>query len=509
MHRLAKNTLFAASLFSFLSSAALATNLFDNGAANTLNTASEDVSVADSTGGMPTTLTIADGAVIATVPDEDLSILVSGSSILNFEGGEAAGTLTANDSAVVTVSGGQIGEDLEVNGGVFTLSGTGRVDDDVRFAGGTFTMNDGGEVNDQFFVTGSANLTLGATAGPINDDLFIRDTANLNMAGATLGDELFVQGDATANITGGYVDDDLNANDNAVINVSFLEVDDSVDASGNGLVNFSAGIVNGGFEAVGSSIINVSGGTFENILSDGEVVLAGGGTINISGGTFGTAGVDDGGAIGSSLGGTLNLTGATVAGVAEGTAPTATINAVLNGETNVSNVAFGDLVLEAANSGTLTADDFTANGVAANALSGGVVIIEGGDADSLTIATDLGGDVLLTGGSFDEISAGLVGAGSSLTIIGDEFTYNGTPIADVDALLGDSGAFIEETGELRTVSGTIAGVLADGSDFSISFNREFVPVPGAQVFLQAVPEPNGQLLLVMASLALLAVRRRK
>ena len=470
--------------------------------AQTIDSASDAVSIGPDAG----TLSIVEGAMIGENAD-GLSIIATGSGVVNMTGGEAAGTAAISAGATATLSGGLIGNDLTLDGGTVTLSGTGRIEDDVRVSMGTFTLTGGGVVNDQFFATGSSSITLSDTAGPINDDLFIQETAKLSMAGAELGDELFVQNNATATISGGYIDDDLNANDDAVINVSFVEVDDSVDTSGNGVVNFADGIVNGGFEAGGNSTINISAGQFENILSDGEVILASGGTINISGGTFGTAGVDEGGPIGSSLGGTLNFSGGSVAGLAEGTAPTATFNAVLNGKTNVSAGQFDALVLEGGNSGVLNADNYSASSVSVNSIAAAEVNVLGGSADELEILAELGGFVRLEGGEFGSISAELNTEGV-LTIVGTDFAFAGTPVEELDALLNDPGAFIEETGELRLIAGELTGTLADGNDFTLSFSREFIPLPGARVFL-VIPEPSTSLLLIAGLGMVLPVRHRR
>lgn len=490
-----------------------ATDVLNNGMANSISAASDDLQVRN--GASPTTLNVLEGAQIGAVPEQDPPLPAEGrsiglfdASVLNFSGGEVAGSVDVLDSSVANLSGGLIGDDLRVGGsGQVALSGT-KVEDDVFQESGSFNMS-GGEVGDQFFVSGNATLNLGEAAGPINDDLFIQDSAMLTMAGGTLGDELFVQGNARAVISGGYIDDDLNANNDAIIDVSFVEIDDSVDTTDNGAVRFGNGIVNGGFEAADTSSIDIEGGVFENILSDGEVVLAAGGTVNITGGTFGTAGVDDGGSIGSSLGGTVNLLGGQVAGVADGNAPTATLTAVLNGVTNLSGVAFGDLVLEAGNNGTLNATDFEASTVSARAVAGGVVRITGGQANELEIAPELGGEVVLEGGEFGSITISLESE-SQLAIVGDLFTVNGTPVGGLDAALGDADAFIEDTGELRLVAGEVEGVFVDGSPFSLSFTRAFVPGQSASVFLQTpvIPEPSSGGLAMLAIVTLLGLVRR-
>ena len=505
----------AALVACLLSSQAFATDVLDNGAMNVVDAASTDLEVRD--GASATTLEVVEGAVIDEVPEQDpplanegRSIGVFGTSILNLMGGETAGSVQLGENASANIAGGLIGNDLTAaDASTVAITGAGKVDDDVFLSGTVaFTMS-GGEVGDQFFADGNSTVTLDETAGPINDDLFIRDSARLDMAGGDLGDELFVQGNATATITGGYVDDDVNANDDAVIQVDFIEVGDSVDATGNGIVHFNDGVVEGGFEAAGSSTIHIANGTFENVFSDGEEILAAGGTINITGGVFGTAGLSDGGSVAASVGGEVNFLGGTIAGQADGTAPEVAVSAVLNGKVNLQDLAFGDLSLDAANSGVVTANGFEADSVSVSAIAEGLVEIGGGTADSLSIFAELDGQVMLTGGVFDSIDANIE-SGSKLTIVGDSFVVNGIPIAELDTALNDADAFLEDTGEVRLVAGDVEGVLADGTPFSLSFTRAFAPAPAAQLFLTAVPEPSSALLMLLGgSMAWGMARRRQ
>jgi hypothetical protein len=495
-----------------------ATTIINDGQETTINAAVEDIEVRDGPGPAvdATTVNLVDGAVIAAVPEQDPALPNEGrsiglfeNSILNMSGGQAEGSLEVADQAVANISGGTIGNDVSLTGDArLELSGAGMIDDDVNVAGNATWVMSGGEVGDQFFVDGSATVTLTPTAGPINDDLFIRENARLEMNGSSLGDELFVQGNATAVITGGVIDDDLNANDDAVITVSSVQLEDSIDTSDNGVVNFNGGVVNGGLEAVDSSVINVAGGTFENIFSDGEVALAAGGTINITGGTFGTAGAsDDEAIVGSSLSGTLTFENAIIAGVADRTAPTATVSAALNGLTTLANVDFGDLNLQARNGGRVTATSFNAASLGVTTLGGGTVEIDGGSAEELSVSAELSGEVQLSGGDFGDISVELL-SDSMMTIAGTSFTYNGIPVEDLNDVL-DPDAFNEETGELRPIAGDVAGLLLDGSPFSLTYSRQFGNIGGTgQARLFLIPEPTSATAALLAALGLIALVRR-
>lgn len=510
MFHLALRIVFVVLLAVSPASSALATDLLDNGMTNTVNSASTDLAVTD--GATATVLDVVDGAEIAEIPDPEensgRSVGVSGTSILNLAGGQLVGSLSLGDSAIANISGGIIGNDLSAEGdGVSIAMSGGLIDDDVFLGGGTFTMS-GGEVGDQFFATGTSKVILTDIAGPINDDLFIQDMASLEMAGSSLGDELFVQGNATATITGGYIDDDLNANDDAMITVAFVEIDDSVDAAGNGIIEFQNGIVHGGFEAADNSTINVTKGTFESIFSDGEVAVAVGGSLSIEGGTFGTPGVNDGGFVGSTLGGTVNFVGGEIAGLADGTAPTALVNATLNGITNLSGITFDELILEAGNSGILNVDEVTASSIEVKSIAAGSVQISSGQSAELSITSEIQGAVTLTGGEFGDIEATL-DTESVLTIVGGSFTVNGVALEDVDATFGDADAFIEDTGELRLVAGTISGTLADGHAFDLAFTRSFAGGNASQIFLQTVPEPSSLALGMVSLLGLFGIRRSR
>jgi hypothetical protein len=199
----------------------------------------------------------------------------------------------------------------------------------------------------------------------------------------------------------------------------------------------------------------------------------------------------------------VSFSGATVAGQMDGNAPPASFSGVLNGRVNLSNAQFGDLALEAGNGGRLDADNIGADNISVHTLGGGVVNIEGADAETLEIFAELGGFVNLKGGNFGEIDVTLE-TDSMMAIYGHSFTYLGTPVEMLPA-----DAFVEETGELRTIGGDLAGILRDGAPFSMTYSRQFFPLPGARVFLVQVPEPATVTLMLTLPAGLIGIRRSR
>lgn len=433
---------------------ACATIMVNNGGLNSISAPSDDIEVADGVGGTSTVVNVMTGADIGVNLD-GRSIGLTQQSVLLFSGGSAQGNITITGNSVAF------------------LGGTTNVAGDILADGDTeLQINNNTTVGGEVFAEG--NATVGFLGGEVD----------------TFG----IGGNATATINGGSIDDDLDTEGDAVLNVLDVFVNDDVDADDNGVMNLMGGLYDEDVEAAGNSTINITGGDYVRIFSDGANLVANEGTVNVSGGTFGEAGVDDGGSALATLGGTLNFDGAAIAGVGGGTAPTATFSAVLNGTVNLSNTQFGNLVIEAGNNGVANIDGVTATSISATPTAGGTLNIAGGEADSLNVLAELGGEMYLSGGTFGSIDVGLE-TNSILTIVGMNFAFNGTPIEDLNSVLGP-GAFDDGSGELRTIAGDITGALADGSSFSLSFTRGFIPPDAAQVFLVQVPEP---MTLVLAS----------
>ena len=433
---------FQAFLSSIMLAVPLATNaqdLFDNGSDNTIAGPSIDVVVQDSSSAEATTLNVNGGAQVGfqlngdgtifidpetsepVSANEDQSITVNNSSILNFNEGVTADSILANDSAVVNILGGEIGDDVIANNNAsVTISGstfddlaindtamaimTGGSIDEPTVSGGEFNFS-GGRVDD-LFGQGTGLVKTSGTA-IVDDDAFFTGTSRLEASGGQFDDELQFFDDTSALFTGGNVDDDLVVAGNAQVEIQSLTVSDTIEAAEN-------------------SVTNITGGAFGFIESEGAAV------VNFNGGSV----VEGASAF---LGGTISIGNANLV---EGAA----ISAVLNGSITIDGATGVDLPVEAANGATVIVKGITANSLIAAARAAGVLEVEGGEANQLDITGELGGEVVLTGGTYANIDVELE-TSSSLTIFGSDFTYNDTPVGDLNATLGD-GAFIDETGEV-------------------------------------------------------------
>jgi hypothetical protein len=423
---------------------ATATTILSNGMINDINGPSDDIALSNGPGDSSTIANVMAGADISA-NDDDLSIALLQNSVLLFSGGVAQGDVSVEGNSVAF------------------LQGTATI-------GGNLSIADNGEL--QF-----------SDASLVEGDVELDDNATADFSGGTVVGEVVVAGDATAMFTGGTFEDTIVGEDNGVITIEFAIAEDNVEAADDAVIHILGGEVLGSVESVGSAVVNISGGAFPAIFSDGEELVAEGGTIHVTGGVFGEAGVDDGGSAIATVGASLRFQGAEIAGVEDGIAPLVSFSSRLNGVVEISDVAFGDLELEALNGGKISVDDFSAGSVSVTMFAGATVDVEGGEADSLDVFAELGSFINLRGGNFEDVDVTLE-TDSILTVYGNSFTYLGIPIE----LLPEDG-FIEETGELRGVSGTLAGVLRDGSPFSLSFSRQISPLPGARVFLVQVPEP--------------------
>jgi hypothetical protein len=443
-----------------LVSTALATTFYNNGAVNSVNGPSEDVEVGNGPGDSVTTLDVNTGANVG-VNEDDRSIGLAQNSVLNFSGGAAQG-------------------DVEVIGDSMAfLFGTASI-------GGNLIVADNGQLqfSDDSLVEGDVELD---------------DSAHADFSGGTVEGEVIVAGDATANFVGGTFEDTIVGEDNAVITFTDGAAEDNVEAADDSVIYLLGGVVEGSIEAVDHAVVRVTSGQFPTIFSDGEEVLAtSGGTIQILGGEFGVAGEEsDEGGISVSVNSVVNYSGATIAGLAEGNAPTARMSAALNGQLNLIAGEFGDLALEATSGGKIAVQEVTADNISVNMLGGGVIDIDAGYADSLEILAQVGSVINFRGGDFVDIHMTLQSE-SVLTIFGHSFTFLGTP---VELLSAD--AYVPATGELRTIGPSLAGVLADGTPFSMSYSRQFNPLPGARVFLVQVPEPGTAFLSFIGLMGLL------
>lgn len=450
--------------------------VFDNGGPNVLNTSTGDplvdppvppvnILVQDRIDGFATSLQVEDGAVIGGGSGQSVGLF--GQSVFVMTGGSASGDLSVTDTAQATISGGTFGDDLFVSGfGEVTLST--ETFDDV-----TVTQN------------GKVNILPGAR---IVDDAFFRNNSRLEMSGGVLPDEVEIRDSATALFTGGVIGDDLVVDEMGQVEIQFLEIVDTLEAEGNSTTNVFNGIF-GGVEAIENATVNIFDGTF------GEVLAANSAALMIAGGTFSEG-------VAATQGANVVVQAATFAAF-DGSE----LRAVLNGTLDVMSATATELDVEAGNGGSVNLRDFEADNATISMIGGGVANVLGGSADSLQVRAEVGSILNLRGGDFDQIRVDLLSE-SVMNVLGHSFTFNGIPVEDLNAVLGD-GAFVPETGELRTVAGDIAGVLADGSAFQLTYARSFLNPP-ARVFLQQVPEPNSTVLtlLLLATAGLAGIKKQ-
>lgn len=469
-------------------------DVYDSGLAEEIAIPSIDIQVRDSAGGDPTTVTLRTGAQIGFQlnPDGSLfidpgtmqpvksnstqSVLVAGTSILVMLDGETADSVSATENSIVSLEGGVIGDDVSAsdNAQVFILnsefddllmSGSSVVQmsggsiDNPEVGGNSLFAFTGGEVDDLFGLENG--IVVIAANALVGDDAFFNGNSRLIASGGEFSDELQFFDNSAGFFTGGYVDDDLVVADNAFVEIQDFTVGDTIEASG-------------------TSTTTINGGSFGAIEASGNFVS--GPTVNLNGGTTES--------VSAFLGGTVNIGAATLP---DGT----TVSAALNGTVNLNGTMAEGLVVEASNNSRATIEDVAATDLSVSATSGGLVSVQGGMGDTIDMLGDLNGELFWSGGLF-EFATARVQDRSTLTVSGGQFAYNGIPIADLNATLGD-GAYDPVTGELRTVAGILSGVLADGSPFSLNFSRQFAPVANqGRIFLASVPEPTSVVTTVLA-----------
>lgn len=336
--------------------------------------------------------------------------------------------------------------------------------------GGVHTVNtniapDSIEVRGTTTVNVDAGANLGATGG---SSVSTFDSAVYNMSGGVLTDELFMFNNSTATIIGGQIVDDITTNDNVVANISSVTVDDDLETFGSSVLNVSGGSFNEDVESSDNSTVHISGGTFQT-GSDGANIEAGGNSvINISGGAFGSGETDGAGYIGAIENGTINIFGGDISGQPEG------------------------LVTEAG--GKINVYDFDGGQPAAiNTAAGGRISFFGGPLTSL-VANDPGVRLIGTDGSLASIIAE---DSSEITIYGSGFKW--------------SGVVNLPYGPLSFASGSLSGVLSNGTPFSVSFNRNLLAggTRGAIVLAPPIPEPGAMALTLLALVGTGLFRRQR
>ncbi len=444
--------------------------VFDNGAANFLSGPAGDppmnVEVANSGGGSATTLTVFPVATIGENGD-GLSIGVSDSSIFAMVGGTASGDIETRDSSLALIAGGVIDGDAFLSGSSQLILSTASIDDVEASGSSVFTMLPGGEIGDDAFFEGSSRLL---------------------MSGGVFPDELQFFDNATALITGGEVGDDIVVVGNAFVQIENVVLDDTLEVLNGGSALINGGVF-GSIESITGTSVIMNGGT----LDGAEVISNQASTLFL-----GNALVQSGADITSGLRGTVEVDGL------HGDSVNMSITSFSNG--TFRNFDLETVAVDLANRSSATllggsADSFTL------ALNQSEALINGGDIGSLEMTLENSSEVRMVRGDFDGITAEIL-SGSALTVGGGMFAFNGIAIENLNSVFGP-GAYIPETGELRFPSGTVTGILADGSPFSLNYSRQPAPIGSqGQIFLQAVPEPSAFVALLVGGTALLVGRRR-
>lgn len=233
--------------------------IFDNGDVNVVDSLLADyIVVQDSVAGAATTVTVEDGADIPSFDpeNEDTSIMVSGSSIVEISGGVTAGGFNLLGNSMGIFSAGVVGDEVQTFDNTF--------------------------------------LTIGTPDG--------------NAAVLDIQDDLEVGGNSIVDMYDGRVFDDVETSNSAVLNLFGGEYDEDIEAFDNSVINIFGGIYSTGFgdlddieggeiaveddEVVNSAQINIHGGFFMGALFDPDFCAQGNGTMMIFGSDFAVDGVE-------------------------------------------------------------------------------------------------------------------------------------------------------------------------------------------------------------------------
>ena len=441
-----------------------ATMVFNNGMVNSINAPIEDIEVRNGPGDSSTVVNVMTGADIG-IDGDDRSIGLLENSVLSFSGGSTQGDVIAEDDSMAFLQGTSL-----VRGNL-SMEGNSRL-----------------EFSDDSVVEG---------------DVEIQDDATATFTGGTVEGELVVSGNAMTTISGGTFEDTIVLEDDAMVMFFDGTAEDNVEAEGDSKIDILGGEIQGSVEAVDNAKLNITGGAFPNVFSDGEDVFVSGvgAEANITNAVLGIAGENGGGRIVAGQSSVVHVSNISIAGQPDGTAPTANLTAILNGNLNASNIAFGDLELVADTGGTLNLDNITADHVFLSMLGGGTTNLRSGTADSLEVRAEISSNLGLMGGDFGDTEVALFSS-SVMRIFGHSFTFLGMPVETLPA-----EGFIPETGELLAIGGTLAGVLADGTPFSMAFSRQFSP-PGQAAHVFLVPEPGTIVFMLLACAGLGTGRAR-
>ncbi len=253
LQKMPRLVLAAVAGLSFAANYSQAQIVFEDGGVNVVDSIlAEFIVVRDSAMGDPTTVLIQTGAEIPeNNPDDDQSIIVQGSSIVEMSDGQTDGHFDVFDNAIGIFTGGIVGDEVKALGNSMIMIGT---------------------------PMGMAPVL------DIEDDLEVLNNSFVEVYEGRVFDDIEVSGTSVLNIFDGEFDEDVEAFDNAEINIfgGFFNTGfgDPKDIEGGEIAAEDSD------EAVNSAVVNVRGGTFVGALFDPDFKAEGNGTINIFGTDF-------------------------------------------------------------------------------------------------------------------------------------------------------------------------------------------------------------------------------
>ncbi|MEO1497395.1 MAG: PEP-CTERM sorting domain-containing protein [Planctomycetota bacterium] len=448
-------------LLALSSSSAVAQDIYENGAVNSIDIPSIDILVQDSVDPLPTTVNIGANGQVGWQLNPDGTIVMT--PVLDDDGNPVP-ELDDMDMPVLDGMGNPVFEmepvpvdapSIVVTGNSIVNMADGSLTTDSIVASGDATVDIAGFVGNDLEISGNARVLM--NGGRIDDDAFFESTSRLEVTSGRFDDELQFFDDTTALFTGGEVRDDLVVADNAQVVIEQFSVSDAIEASGTSTTTITNGSF-GAIEAVDGAVVNAAAAEVEEALG-----AATGSTITIGDLTTSTATDAE-----------FEIT-ANNSGVVEFT----------------ETARFGDLTVNARIGGevrfkSLVADDLVVN------VDGGEMLLSPATAETLDVNAALGGVVRIERGRYGSASLQAL-SNSIIEIVGKDFVINGIPFGP---------------GDVPFSAGTISATLADGQDFFALFQRQFSPLPSvATIRLILVPEPTTAV-LVMLGLAGIACRRR-
>ena len=238
--------------------------IFEDGNTSVVDSALTDyIIVRDSATNTSTTVLIETGADIPTFDpdDQDTSVMVEGTSIVEMSGGTTVGGFNMCDSAIGIFTGGIVGDEVQLFGDSFMTIGTPEgmamvldIQDDLELADNSMVDMYEGRVFDDVETTGSSILNI--FGGEYDEDIEAFDTSTINIFGGVFST--------------GFGDlDDIEGGE--------IAVEDNEDADGNPIPN--------------AATVNIHGGTFVGSLFDPDFCAESDGVMTIFGSDFAIDGV--------------------------------------------------------------------------------------------------------------------------------------------------------------------------------------------------------------------------